>query len=438
MQFFLRNLAVRPERSGSSLAFALALATGTVLGATAMATPAYAAKKEKKAPASKANYSKAFIEAYKPLEVMSKAEPKDNAGIAAAIPGLVAAVETPDDRFAAGNLIYNAGLASKTRSFERQGVDMMIESGKVPAEAQGSYLFLAGQLAYQDGDWATARTRMMAGIAAGYTANDPEAIVAEAYFADDKQAEGLAYLADAINKRAAAGQTIDENWLKRGISVAYKSDMAGEATRYSSLLVKYYPNQTSWGDAIAIQRNMLTFDNQEMLDLLRLADRTGSMRSERDYVDYADSADARRLPGEVSRIIEAGIVAGKLNAKDIFVSEVRAVAKARIAADQADLPALERDARKPGSTALTATAAGDAFLSYGKNAQAEEMYSIALTKPGADTQRVLTRLGIAQVDQGKTADAKATFAKIEGNRKSIANLWTLYADQKAPAPAPAN
>ena len=59
-------------------------------------------------------------------------------------------------------------------------------------------------------------------------------------------------------------------------------------------------------------------------------------------------------------------------------------------------------------------AAGDAFLSYQKPAEAEEFYTLALAKPGVDTPRVLTRLGIAQADQGKSAEAQATFAKVEG------------------------
>ena len=81
-------------------------------------------------------------------------------------------------------------------------------------------------------------------------------------------------------------------------------------------------------------------------------------------------------------------------------------------------------------TAVTATAAGETFLNYQQPAKDEEFYTIALSKPGVDTQRVLTRLGIAQLDQGKVAEAKATFAKVTGPRQQIAQLWTIYAGQK--------
>ena len=79
-------------------------------------------------------------------------------------------------------------------------------------------------------------------------------------------------------------------------------------------------------------------------------------------------------------------------------------------------------------------AAADTLLSYGKAADAEPLYAKALTMPGANTGLVLTRLGIAQLDQGKLADAQASFAKVQGVRQPIANLWALYATQKT-APA---
>ena len=69
-----------------------------------------------------------------------------------------------------------------------------------------------------------------------------------------------------------------------------------------------------------------------------------------------------------------------------------------------------------------------------KPVDAEQFYTLALAKPGVDTGRVLTRLGIAQADQGKYAEAQATFAKVQGPRQPIAQLWALYAAQGGKAP----
>ena len=439
MLSYTRNPAVRAKRTGSYFALAVALVSGAVLGVFALEAPAYAAKKDKKDSAAKANYSKGFIAAYTPVNDLVQAETKDNAAITAGIPMMVAAIETPDDRFVAGNLIYSVGREAEDSAMQRRGVDMMLESSKIPETSLADYSFLAGQLAYQDKDWVVARTRILAAIDAGFTKGNPEGIVAESYFNQQMYVEGLKYLADEINKRAAAGKTIDQSWLVRGISVAYQNDFSDSAIAFARMNARLYPARDSWGDAIAIIRNFNDLDSQETLDLMRLAKRVGSLRSERDYVDYIEVADARRLPGEVSNVIAEGVSAGLINTSDVFIAESQGIAKARLSADQADLPALEQDARKPSSTAVTATAAGDAFLSYGNAAKAEEMYTIALGKAGADTQRIMTRLGIAQVDQGKTEEAKATFAKVTGKRGPIASLWAAYADQKAaPTGAAAN
>lgn len=193
----------------------------------------------------------------------------------------------------------------------------------------------------------------------------------------------------------------------------------------------HYPSSDVWGDAIAVQRSFYNYDDQALLDLMRLAERTGSLRSERDYLDYISAADARRLPAEVGRIVDAGIAANMLDPSDVLVAEAKSTADAQAVTARADMPQLESDARASGAKAIVAAAAGDLYLNFAQPAKAEEMYQLALTKPGVDTARVLTRLGIAQIDQGKFAEAQATFEKVQGTRAPIADLWALYAEKQA-------
>ncbi|NMW31448.1 hypothetical protein HKD42_05195 [Altererythrobacter sp. RZ02] len=421
------------KRTGSHIALAIALLCGSAVGLTAFADTAHAQrKKDKKNKAGKPDYSKGFVAAYTPLNTLSQDPAADAAALKAGVPGVVAAMETADDKLAGGGLIYNIGIATKDLKLQRQALDMMLNSGKLPADRLEQYILTAGQLASDDGDFAAARKMFMRAIAGGYSGSPGlEGVIAESYFDEEKYAEGLAYLKDEIEKKKSAGLLPDEGWLRRGVAVAYTNDLAREAVVLSAEYARLYPSTTSWGDAIAIQRNYFDYDNNAMLDLLRLADRTGSLRDGRDYADYIESADARRLPGEVKRVAAAGVAAGLLESNDPFVVEAQSIASQRLAADKADLPALERDARKSSSTALTATAAGDAMLSYGMSAKAEEMYMIASNKSGADMPRVLTRLGIAQADQGKNQEAAATFAKVTGVRGPIATLWSIYAEQNA-------
>ncbi|MGN6498241.1 MAG: hypothetical protein ACTHK5_13040 [Tsuneonella sp.] len=410
------------------LALAVALASTTALGLTAAAAPASA--KEKEQPAAKKDFSKAFIAAYQPFAAKFNAQGADAAALKAELPAVQAAASTADDKFATGQITYSLGVKAQDTALERQGVKMMIDSGRVPAADVGKYNFLAGQLAYNDKDYAGSRDYITAAINAGYAENDPQTLLAETYFAQNQAAGGISVLDKAIAAKVAAGQTVPEAWIKRGLAMAYQAKLAPESAKYAGMLAQYYPSKDTWGDAIAVQRNLNDYDGQDLLDLMRLASATGSLRSQRDYVDYINSADARRLPGEVNRIVDAGIAAGMLKANDPFVGEVRGVVTSRLAADKSDLPGLERDASASSANATTVAAAGDAFLSYNDYAKADKYYTAALAKPGADTARILTRLGIAQLGEGKTAEAQATFAKVEGARQAIARLWGIYAGQK--------
>lgn len=422
----------RKGRPVSRIALAIALATGTAMGVTALEAPAYAQKKKKKdAEAGEAkDYSKAFIEAYQPVQEQIAAA-GNAAGAAGAVPTLKAAAQTPDDRFAAGQIIYSIGRDSENRALQREAVAMLIESGKLPATDVGRYNFLAGQLAYQDEDYPTARSYMERAVAAGWTENNPQTLIAESYFAEGNNQAGLQYLDRAIQARVDAGQTVDEGWIKRGLAIAYNSDMTPEAENYSRMLVQNYPSTENWGDAVGILRNNNAYGDEELLDLLRLSQRTNSLRTSRDYIDYIETADPRRLPIEVGRIIEQGKTAGLLNTSDRYVNEAETMARSGANLVREDFASLEADARSASGSAQVAIAAGDAYLSDNQADKAEELYRIALAKPGVDTARALTRLGIAQLDQGNNAEANATFAKVEGARQAIARLWSTYAMQEA-------
>lgn len=428
MLSFVRNPQPRNKRFGSHLALAIALVAGGALGAVAIEAPAYAQDDEEEAP--KRDYSKGFVEAYQPLAARLEAQ-EDPAALKASIPALVAAAQTPDDKFVAGQAIYSIGFRSEDLALQRQGLDMMLDSGGTPADQYGRNLFAAGQLAYNAEDWAQARARFAQAIEAGYNIKDSTGLTAEAYFAEENYTEGLKYLNDAIQAQTAAGQPVDEAWIQRGFAMAYNNQLPEQATAFSKLYIAHFPSSDVWGDAIAVQRTFFDYDDQALLDLMRLAERTGSLRSERDYIDYISAADARRLPGEVSRVVAAGLAANMLNTGDVLVTEAKSTSEAQIASARADLPGLEADARASGGEAIDAMAAGDLYLNFEQAAKAEEMYELALTKPGVDTGRALTRIGIAQVDQGKFAEAKATFDRVEGVRAPIADLWSLYAEAQA-------
>lgn len=462
-------------------ALALAAALATVSGAALLTAPAIAAAK-KPEPA-KAKYSKPFQAAAVPLDKViadankrpdvaaaiqaaedarlalnnvrgaanrTAATAKHTAAIAALgatlaperaqLEAVNAVATTPDDKLYAGQMYIRLGALAQDFAMQRRGVQAMIDSGQIAAAELPRMQYSLGSLAYDAKDYAAARTALGSAIAGGYTANGAQALLAEAHLVDGQVPLGLQLLKKAITDERAAGRVPLANWYKRGIGAAYTAKLVDDAVWFSTGLVENYPSKEHWAGAIAIIREVAKYGPQETLDLMRLMHRTESFQDERDYVEYIEAADGRRSPGEVIKIIKLGLAASKLRTDDIFVAEQRRNAEGRLVADTASLPGLDREARSASATAATTMAAGDAFLSYDQPAKAAELYAVALGKPGVDSARALTRLGIAQYDLGQLAEAEATFAKVTGPRQATAKLWILQTQIKrrpAAAAAPA-
>ncbi len=352
-------------------------------------------------------------------------------GAKAKLDAATAAASTPGDRLKLGEMNRTYGVLTDDVSLQYTGLTMMLDSGLLPATSLGQIQWLTGVAAYQKRDFAGAAKYVQLAKDGGFQDPQLDAVLSDSYKRSNNPAAALQMAQRDIAAAKAAGTKPSETAIRTALQTAYDAKQAGPSAEYAALLVHNYPSPNAWNVAINVVRATAAFQAQETLDLMRLMGRTNSYANDRDYIEYIQAADARRFPGEVAKVIEAGTASGKLKANDPFIVEARTVATGRIAADQRSLPALERDGRAPGATVATVAAAADTFLSYGDAAKAADLYTIALGKPGGDAARLNTRLGIAQVDKGDYAGAQASFAKVQGPRKALADLWAAYAAQKA-------
>lgn len=435
----------RASRPSSALAMALVLAAGGTLAATAIEQPAHAQRDKKKKDEAKPQYSKDFLAAYTPINEIQQSETPDYAKAKSLIPALLATVESADEKNAAGGMIFNLANDMGDDQLRLQGIEMMLESGKLDANTQGQLSFAAYQTYRDMNDVAKARAALEGAIAANYsftaTMTDGSTqqfgpdrmrwLISDLYFDQGNYAEGLAYLTELIEARKAEGGEVPETWVRQGLAQAYENGLNAQASKFAAYLVEFYPSDVAWGDAVIITLNGNSYQNPETLDLLRLSRRTGNYNDQRVLSEYVEVLDPRRYPGEVVAVIDEGFASGAADKTDPYLLETRKEAAGRVATDKADLPNLAADARKAGVDLKTLVVAGDTFLSYDQPAEAEEFYTKALTMTGVETPLVLTRLGIAQYDQGKYAEAIETFRKVEGARRDLANLWAIYTAQKS-------
>lgn len=431
--------STRPNRAGlaRNLALAIALASGgAMLASPAFTDAAHAQKKDKKKEEAKAQYSKEFLAAYKPIETALAAPGADIASLKPQMMALVSTAVSADEKQAAGGMIYNAGATSKDMALQLQGMELLLASGKVPVEQVGRYNFTAYQLANEQKNYAKARQYLQAAIDTNFSTEristaDLEITMAEIDFSEGKHAAGLAYLSKAIAHRKANGQPVDNAWYRRGITVAYSNQVVPQIYDLVVQWVGDYPTEDNWRDAVNLTRNLNNFEGPEALDLLRLARRVGALRDKQDYILYIEAADARRLPKEVKDLIDQAYAAGAVSKDDIYVADSLTTANGRIKTDMAELPVLEKDANAASAGLRTVFAAGDAFLSYGEYAKAASFYQKSLGMAGVERNTALTRLGIAQIGVGDYAAAQATLAQVDGARALIAKLWSAYAVELA-------
>ncbi|MBI1401704.1 MAG: hypothetical protein GC147_00635 [Porphyrobacter sp.] len=422
------------------LALAIALAGGTaMLAAPGLTDAAHAQKRDKKKKeeeAPKAEYSKEFVAAYKPVEEALKVEGADLAALRPQIDALLPLAVSADEKLATGGLLYNAGAKANDREIQLKGMEMMLGSGKLSAEDTPRYSFVAYQLANALQQYDKSRTYLQHAIDGNFTTDqvtkaDLQITMAESYFSSQDYAQGLDYLQNAIAERKAAGQPVDALWYRRGITVAYNNKVLPQLYDFAAEWIADYPSKDNWRDAINLVRNVNSFEGPEILDLLRLAKKAGVLTEKQDYVYYIETADPRRLPKEVKDLIDEAYATGAVSKDDIYVADSLTTANSRIKTDQSDLPALEKDASAPSAGLRTVFAAGDAFLSYGQYAKAANFYQKSLEMPGVERNVALTRLGMAQIGTGDYAAAQETLSKVDGSRAPIAMLWSAYAAEQA-------
>lgn len=414
-------------RMFSHFSLGLALAAGSVL---ALTTAPVAVAKEKEA---KPKYSKEFAAEGGAVQ---KALEGDPAVVKPMLDALLAKSWTGIDAYAAGSFAVNFGSKNKDDALTEKGVNMMLTSGFAqPAEA-ARLSFFAGNFAYGAGRFGEAQQKLQAAIDGGYTDNAAGALLAEAFWKENKFAEGFAALDRAIAMESAKGAKAPEQWFRRGTGMALKSNIPGATADWSYKLVAAYPSGDNWRAALTVYRDSVKLDTQENLDVMRLMRRADAMVSARDCAEYAEAADPRRLPGEVVSAIDHCRAKGIDGLNVPYITETYTTASGRVSADRASLSGSERDAEKAADGKI-AIATGDALMSYSEYSRAAAMYQAALSKGGVDAARANMGLALAKFGLSDVEGAKMALAAVTGNRKRLADFWTLWIAQNSAAPAAA-
>ena len=405
------------------------LALGLALAGAGIATQA-PAKDAKPAPA---KYTPAVQTALVAAQNALKAN--DLATAAAKLAEAKQGAVTDDDKYSTGSLEYQLYQKNKDQAVLSDGIDLMLASGKAPPELQQQLYFNQGTIAYQAKDYRKAEAALQAAQKAGSTDPNLIPVLVSAMAANGETVQALTVLNAAVDQSAAAGKPVSADWFQQGISLGYRAkgtpaELAPVYEQTAALTKKWvaaYPTKSNWHDALAIFRDENHLPTDVQIDVLRLLRAADAMTADADYREYAEDAYLR-FPQEAMTALQEGSAKGVVNlsAKN-DASEILGVVKGKVAADKASLPTADKSARA-AANGKAALFTADAYVGYGSYAQAIELYKLAIAKGQVDLPTVYLHMGWAQALSGDAAGAKASFAQVTGQRKTIADFWVIHLD----------
>jgi hypothetical protein len=244
----------------------------------------------------------------------------------------------------------------------------------------------------------------------------------------------ITYFQKQVDTAVAAGHAPSHDALQMLMlsQIKAKDEAGAEKTMVQSVL--YFNDKNDWKQIIDVTMSTPGIRDIDAVWLGRLLMRCGADVSKENADLIGTTAQKAALYGDAQMAQSKGAT---LN-----------LDPARVASDKAGLTQqVQMGASQNGVFNIKLA---EALFGYGMYDQAESVARTAQTKGGADASEVTMVIGMAQTEQGKYADAVATFGQVKGGSPAtprVAELWSVYAKVKggmvptataAAAPAPAS
>ena len=397
----------------------------------AVAAPAVAQKADKKAAAAAAapKLSKPVAALLSQAQTAQAAQ--DHAGALTFINQALAVPKaTASDRYMAYRMMLLSAQTTKNMPVLQQGLEGVLGTGVVPQDEEVKFRSALRSLLLQNKNYPAAVQQSQRLVQLSPNDSKLQFELAQIHQIANQPREAYAATMKAIEVGKAAGQ-VPEDYYRTAAKLALDNNMSAEFGTASAAWLGGYPTPANWRTVLALFLDSAKFDDQGSLDVFRLMHSTGALASEKDYYEYAETANRRGFPAEAKLIIDEGLAKGKLSTAKAYTKELQAVVNPKVARDKASLPGLEADAKKAANGKL-ALSTGDAYLGHGNYAKAAELYRLAMQKGGVDNATANTRLGIALGKAGQKAEAQAALSAVQGGpRQQLAQYWLIWLNRQA-------
>ena len=329
--------------------------------------------------------------------------------------------KTAYDQYKINELLWYVYLqqgrnADAARLLEQQMASPFMSAGEKTERTK-----TLAQLYFRGGNYAKATQYANQYLKAAPGDRDMQLLIAQAAFK-----QGDFKTAYAASERLSRSGRPSEDVLQLMLSASYKLDDKAGTAKALELLLKYYPSPDTWQRLLGGYIEQ-TKDDDQLLDLYRLAEDVGALTKARQYTDMSQGLVVAGFAIEGQKVIEKGIAAGLFQGEESSRAQrTLDSAKRRADAERAQLP-------KAAATLASATtgeqmyAVGKLYFSAGDYANASAAIGKALAKGGlANADDALMLQGIAYSRQGKAADADKAFKAVKDPKfAEIAKLWMI-------------
>ena len=359
------------------------------------------------------------------VELQDAVNKNDYASVPAKVAAANAVAKTKEDHYLIGQFQLKAAVAAKDNVGMASAIDTLAASGYLDAAKTGDLYVALGGTYYNAKQYPQAAASYQKAIALNPANAEALSLLGEAMVAQGDKAGAASAFQRAVQAKVAAGQKPDEALLKRAVAVAYdiQSPLSVELARQ---WVSAYPSASSWSDAIAIYSNLHHPDVEGLLDLVRLKQSAGALKSGSEYAQYIRAAADQNNYNEAQAALDAAVTA---NLIDLAKPEYKDLAnlKSKPKATAADLA----EATKTAQSGMALLRIGDRYASMGDFPKAVELYRMSMGKPGVDAEVANLHIGMALARSGDKAGATAALNAVKGPRADIAKFWLTYLNQKA-------
>ncbi len=281
-----------------------------------------------------------------------------------------------DARFALALYELEIGNRRGDDAMRAAALDKLIASPLTRPERLAGHLAVRGQIAYRVGDFDTAAA--LWGRLVELTPNDPDALanLAQVRLTQKDTAGAMDLLTRAIAARTALGQPVPEDWYRQRLSIAQQGHLVEPGVDAARALVAAYSTPENWRIALVVYRQLVAAEGALEVDLFRLTRYAGVLTQAAEFQRMAQLLREAGEPSEAKAVLEEGMTRGLLDAatsptREILAEVERSIARARAGA--------------------------------------------AVRAPPSNAAGGQVRLGVARLNAGQRAEAKAAFQAAAGH-----------------------